>query len=134
MCSKKIGIIRENFEKYFDAEWLVNIIKHYGYYNFKCGHKVAIDLKTNEVWCMQKNEYIQNTNVEYFHFPEYIVNYYDAFDKEMEEGNFSRDTTLENYINLNFNNLGHFCIDDNTYDFYLKDQLLILEKKDFCFI
>ena len=134
MCSKKIGIIRENFKKYFDAEWLANIIKHYGYDNFQCGHKVAIDLKTNEVWCMQKNEYIQNTNVEYFHFPEYIVNYYDAFDKEMEEGNFSKDTTLENYINLNFNNLGHFCIDDNTYDFYLKDQLLILEKKDFCFI
>ena len=59
----------------------------------------------------------------------------DAWNKaRIDEGNFSKDTTLENYINLNFNNLGHFCIDDNTYDFYLKDQLLILEKKDFCFI
>ena len=45
------------------------------------------------------------------------------------------DNNLFNFFqNLNFNNLGHFCIDDNTYDFYLKDQLLILEKKDFCFI
>ena len=31
MCNKKIGIIRENFEKYFDADWLESIIKNYGY-------------------------------------------------------------------------------------------------------
>ena len=133
MCSKNIGIIAENFKKYFDAEWLANIIKHYGYDNFQCGYKVAIDLETNEVWSMQRNEYSQNTNVEYFHFPEYIVDYDIALDKEIEEGNFSKDITLENYINVSFNNLGHFCIDDNTYDFYLKDELLTIEEEDFCF-
>jgi hypothetical protein len=130
MCNKKIGIIRENFEKYFDADWLASIIKNYGYDNFECGHKVAIDLETNEVWCMQNNEYSQDSNGKYFALPEYIMDYEYYLDKEIKEGNFSKNKTLKGYIKDNFSFSCHFCINYNTGVFYLKDELLIIEEEE----
>ncbi len=128
MENLNMEVIADNFKKYFTAEWLTNIIENGGYSSFQYGHKVAIDLETNEVWCMQRNEYSQNKNVEYFSFPKYIVNYSNELEDEIKSGNYSKNMTLKDYINDSFFHLGHFCIDDCSNEFYLKDELHQLQK------
>ena len=122
-----VDAIEENFKKYFNAEWLVNVIENGGYSIFQCSHKVAIDLETNEVWCMQNNEYSQSKNVVYFSLPARIVDYSEALDGEILEGNYSKNKTLKGYIQDSFYHLGHFCIDDYSGYFYLTDDLLSIQ-------
>jgi hypothetical protein len=123
-----VNAIEESFKEYFDAEWLAYIIENGGYSNLQCGYKVAINLTTNQVWSMQNDEYSQDMNVEYFSFPKYIVNYSNELEDEIKSGNYSKNKTLKGYINDSFFHLGHFCIDDCSNEFYLKDELHQLQK------
>lgn len=122
MRKVNINIIEENFKEYFDTEWLVNKIENGGYANFQYGHKVAIDLTTNEVWCMQNNEYSPDSDVEYFSLPKYIPDYCEILDRAINWGEYSKNKTLKGFIKDQFEYLGHFCMNEDY--FYLEDELL----------
>lgn len=132
MKNLDVCVIEHNFKKYFDAEWLTYVIENGGYCNFQYGHKVAIDLETNEVWCMQNNEYSENTDVGYFYLPQYIEDYDNSLDKAIEGEEVSRNKTLKGFIQDAFNSVGHFCMNEdlaNNRDyFYLEDELLKIKE------
>lgn len=127
-----VDVIEKNFKDYFDAEWLAYIIENGGYTNFQYGHKVAIDLETNEVWCMQNNEYSPDSDVEYFSLPKYIPDYSEILDRAINWGEYSKNKTLKGFIKDQFEYLGHFCMNEDLVNnrdyFYLEEELLQIEK------
>lgn len=132
MENLSIKVITDNFKKYFDAEWLANKIENGGYTNFQYGYKVAIDLETNEVWCMQNNEFSQNKNVEYFALPKYIPDYCELLDRAINWGEYSKNKTLKGFIKDQFKYSGHFCMNEDLVNdrdyFYLEEELLEIRK------
>ena len=132
MENLNIEVIADNFKKYFDAEWLVNKIENDGYSSFQYRHKVAIDLTTNGVWCMQRNEYSQNKNVEYFSLPNYIPDYSELLGRAINWGEYSKNKTLKGFIKDQFKYLGHFCMNEDLVNnrnyFYLEDELLKIKE------
>ena len=132
MENLNMEVITDNFKKYFSAEWLTNVITNECYENFQCSHKVAIDLETNEVWCMQRNEYSQNKNVEYFSLPNYIPDYSELLDRAINWGEYSKNKTLKGFIKDQFKYLGHFCMNEDLVNnrdyFYLEEKLLKIKK------
>lgn len=132
MKNLNIKVIKNNFIKYFDVEWLVHKIENGGYSNFQCGHKVAIDLETNEVWCMQNNEYEQNDDVKYFDLPIYISDYCELLTRAINWGEYSKSKTLKGFIKDQFKYIGHFCMNEDLLNnrdyFYLEEELLQIEE------
>ena len=60
---EKVIVIENNFKEYFNASWLINYI--YTSQNVK----VAINLKTLEVYCKERHEFDDNQNILYFALP-----------------------------------------------------------------
>lgn len=120
MNKEEINKIEENFKKYFDIDFLIEVLKNESYEEFKNKNMVAINIRDYSVYSILKNEIKDNDNIKYFELCDYKTD----FERYIN----IKDKKIKEIIELNFFHNGFYGVDLDE-KFYLIRELEKIKNK-----